>query len=732
MTFLRYQFWLTLLLITLAAAVGQAKEHPSLIISAAEATEVRAALGKYPLLDNSFQNYQQMVHQALERPIEVPPPGEAGGYSHERHKQNYQEMQQAGVLFAITGDARYAGFIKNMLDRYAEMYPTLGPHPRSMNQKPGRLFHQTLNEEVWLVHTAIAYDCIYDWLTPEDRQRYEENIFLPMIHLFSVEYAEEFNRIHNHGTWAVAAVGMMAYVIDKPELVEKALYGTEKDGNGGFLQQLDLLFSPDGYYMEGPYYIRYALQPFFLFAEAVERNEPQRKIYGYRDQILKKAYYATAQTIFPNGVFPPINDASKSMNIANVGPMIANNLTYLRYGADKNLLAIAKLQDQVLLNRAGLTIARDFGDGSVVAPLNWKSVELRDGFDGQRGGLGILRTGSGPDQTMLLMKYGVHGKGHGHFDKLHFIFYDQHREVVPDYGFARWINMEPKYGGRYTRENGTFAKQTIAHNTVVVDGQSQNRGSRTEADQHWGERHFFDGNGGEIQAVSARANQQYPGVQMQRTMLLLREERLEHPIVIDLYRLKSDTVHQYDYPLYFNGQLVTTSLNLDVQATSLQPLGVENGYQHLWKLAEATSADPITVTWVDGQRYYSLIAAGAPGTELLLGRIGANDPDFNLRAEPMLLLRRRAGDHLFASVLEPHGYFNEAREQSRDARSVIQTVRVIGHDDTASVIEIQGKRGIHWQVMVNNGEPTEGEKRVTFGGRQFRWQGNYHVEKLDQ
>ncbi len=732
MTSLQHKFLFCFILLIMANTVGYTKAHPCLTITTQEAAEIRDAAGKYPLLDKSFQNFHQNMQTALDRPIEVPPPGEAGGYEHEKHKQNYREMYQAGILFAITGESRYPEFIKAMLNKYAEMYPTLGPHPRSMKQKPGKLFHQTLNEEVWLMHVAIAYDCIYNWLTPEDRQRFEKNIFRPMIHLFSVEHAEEFNRIHNHGTWATAAVGMMAYVMDEPELVEKALYGTEKDGNGGFLQQMDLLFSPDGYYMEGPYYIRYALRPFFLFAEAIERNEPQRKIYEYRDQILKKAYYATAQTIFPNGVFPPINDASKSMDIADVGPMIANDLTYFRYGADENLLAIAKLQDRVLLNKSGLAIAKRFGDGSAVTELNWQSVEFRDGYDGQRGGLGILRTGSGADQTMLLLKYGVHGKGHGHFDKLHFIFYDQHREVIPDYGFARWINMEPKYGGRYTKENGTFAKQTIAHNTVVVDGQSQNNGSRSKADKHWAERHFFDGNGGDIQAISANANQQYPDVRMQRTMLLLRDERLEHPIVIDLFRIKSATEHQYDYPIYFNGQLVTTSLNLDVQTAALQPMGSENGYQHLWNVANATGAEPITVTWVDGQRYYSMIAAGAPGTELILGRIGANDPDFNLRAEQVILLRRQAGDHLFAAVIEPHGYFNEAREQSRDARSVIESVKVIGHNDQASVIEITGKRGIKWQVMVNNSTPTTGEKNVNFNGQDYRWQGNYYVKKSNR
>ncbi|WP_205932275.1 hypothetical protein, partial [Pseudomonas viridiflava] len=51
----------------------------------------------------------------------------------------------------------------------------------------------------------------------------------------------------------------------------------------------DQLFPPDGYYEEGPYYQRYALAPFILFANAVQRNEPERGIFKRRDGVLLKA-----------------------------------------------------------------------------------------------------------------------------------------------------------------------------------------------------------------------------------------------------------------------------------------------------------------------------------------------------------------------------------------------------------------------------------------------------------
>src|SRR3546814_5508605 len=73
------------------------------------------------------------------------------------------------------------------------------------------------------------------------------------------------------------------------DLVDKALLGLDKSGQAGFLRQLDLLFSPDGYYAEGPYYQRYALQPFVVFAAAIAANDPGRKIFAYRDGIVLKA-----------------------------------------------------------------------------------------------------------------------------------------------------------------------------------------------------------------------------------------------------------------------------------------------------------------------------------------------------------------------------------------------------------------------------------------------------------
>jgi oligo-alginate lyase len=707
-----------------------ARQRPGLLLSRAEATGLRNAARTNALIARTLEATRTQVAEALGRPIEVPLPGEGGGPAHERHKQNYRDMKDAGLLFQITRDERYARLVRDLLDGYAKLYPTLGPHPLAHNQAPGKIFHQTLNDAVWLVNTAVAYDCVYDWLPADRRALYEKALFRPMASYFSEHQATQFNRIHNHGTWAVAAVGMIGYVMGDQELVDRALYGTKKDRQAGFLRQLDLLFSPDGYYMEGPYYIRFALLPFYSFAEAIERHQPQLRIYEHRDRILAKALMATVQTAYPDGVLPPINDASRVMDVRAEEIVLATNLAYARHGKNPALLGVAAMQDGVVLNGAGLEVARALAARRTPPEMSWPSVELSDGHDGLRGGLGLLRTGQGRQQTVLLMKYGVHGGGHGHFDQLHFSLYDGGGEVVPDYGFARWVNMEPKFGGRYLPENDSYAMQTIAHNTITVDGRTQNGGDHAKADAVWPTRHFFDAKSPHAQAMSARADRLYDGVGMQRTLLLVDDARLDHPVVVDLFRLTSATRRRYDYPLHFRGLLVSTNVKYQASTKEQRALGTTAGYEHIWETGRGKLvSDPPRVTWLDGRRYYTFVTAAAPG-ELIFGRTGAGDPNFNLFSEPMLLVRREAGDHLFASVIEPHGLYDLARERSQKARGDIQQVRVIGHDKVGSAVEVTGAGGLVWTVLVSNAAQPQGPQRATFAGRTYEWTGPFAVQGL--
>lgn len=708
-----------------------ATTHPCLLLNAAEVAEIRANLGKLPLFDREVEQARAQVDRALQAPLEVPVPRDVAGGTHERHKRNYVEMQLAGFLYQATGDVRYATFVKEMLLRYADLYPKLGSHPGGRGSAPGRLFWQTLNEAVWLVNASQAYDCVYEALAPDERARIERDVLRAMAKFLSEDRAREFDRIHNHGTWAVTAVGMAGYAMGDDTLVRKALHGTKLDDRGGYFRQLDELFSPDGYYCEGPYYARYALMPFLLFAQAIENNQPELKVFSRRDELLRKAVYALFQQTSPGGAFMPFNDALKEKDVRSDDAVLAVDFTYARYGHDVRLLSVARQQQSVVLGVAGLEVAKGLATTPRPPAFPYASVALTDGADGKAGGLGILRTETRGESAVAVLKYTAFGMEHGHYDKLALLYYDQGREIIPDYGSARFLNVDQKDGGRYLKENTSFAKQTIAHNTVVVDGQSNYNGVYDEADTRHAEAHFFDVKDPDFQVVSAIDRTAYPGVAMQRTLVMLRDERLAYPVLVDVYRVTSASPHRFDQPFYYAGQFLRTNVKLTNYPTQRPVLGEKAGYQHLWVAAEGKAAGPVRFTWMNGDRFYTLTAAANDATRVYFLQVGANDPDFNLRNESAIMLRaENQSAHVFAAVIEPHGKWDGVKEQTSGGEPVIRGVTVLGATEEATVVRVTGERGLRWTILLSNRQPaTGGAHRVTIGDETLAWDGNAAIRR---
>ena len=716
--------------IAVVAVVSTQPSHPRLMLTKAEAAEMKAALGKVPVFDTTFQRAKRVVEAALARPMDVPRPVDAGGVTHQRHKENYTEMHLAGILYAVTGEVRYAQFIRDMLMKYVDLWPTLPKHPMAASESYGRLFWQSLNETVWMVHATQAYDCIYDWLPASDRSAIEGKLFRPMAEYFIREHTSEFDRIHNHGTWIDAAVAMAGYTMNDRDLVDKALYGSKKDKKAGFLRQMELLFSPDGFYTEGPYYVRYAIMPFMVLAQVIENNEPSLKIFEFHDQILRKALYSGLQLSYTNGAFIPINDALKEKSFLSPELIIATNIVYDRYGADPGLLWVAQKHGEVLLNGAGLSVAKALRSSSSIPAFQYASVEYSDGGDGNEGGVGVLRYGPVIDQSLVLMKYTGHGLSHGHYDKLSLLYYDQGTEILQDYGAARFINVEPKYGGRYLPETKTWTRQTIAHNTVTVDEQSQYEGKESVSERHHADKHYFSTADPSLQVMSASVKEASPGVAMQRTVALVPDSRFAHPLIIDVIRVVSSREHQYDLPYYYLGHLLDANIPTTSHSEQQQSLGSRNGYEHLWLEAEGNASGPVRVSWLNGNRYYSLIAAADSGTKVLFTRIGAGDPNFNLRHEPGVIFRRKGGSTVFATVLEPHGLFDGTKEFSIGARPTVASVRVLASTDEGTVVDIEGKDGFHWTFMTTNKSASDSaEHEISAGGKTWHWKGNYELDK---
>ncbi|MYA66548.1 MAG: alginate lyase family protein [Gammaproteobacteria bacterium] len=703
---------------------GYSAERPGLLLSPADVEFIRQFRHESPAFSRVLEETATELDLYFETAPDVPEPVDAGGgYSHETHKRNGIAIHDAGIVYQLTGDETDARNAARLLLSYAEMYPGLGNHPQSRGSNPGRLFWQNLNESVWLTYAIQGFDAIQDTLSTAERDRVVSNLLRPMADFLSEGSPGTFDRIHNHGTWAVAAVGMTGYALDDEDYVRKALYGLTGEGDSGFIRQIDLLFSPDGYYSEGPYYQRYAMMPFLLFARSIEANDPELKIFEHREGILLKAIYACVDLSYA-GLFFPLNDAIKDKGLDTVELRYGIAMAYALTG-DSTLLSIAGLQSSYVLNGDGFRLARARDQGET-SPFDYRSRMFRDGPEGRQGALAVLRSGDFSNEQALVLKATSQGMGHGHFDKLGLLFYDNGNEILTDYGAARFLNVEQKNGGRYLPENETWAKQTVAHNTLVVDETSHFSGRLSIAEQSHPEILFFDSTD-EVQIASASMEDAYEDTSFNRTVALLDDLATDNPVMIDVLHASSSSEHQYDLPVHFNGHIVDTSHSLEPRISNLRPLGEANGYQHLWLRAstEVPAGENFSVTWLTENRFYTYTVAAQHDMEVFITELGANDPLFNLRREQALVFRvDSASSNWFVSVFEPHGEYNGSEEYTLNSAGLIEDVRFLreGASDVLGIRTGDGSQSI-LALSLDSDETTS--HTVSLEGRPYSWNGFY-------
>lgn len=717
--------------------------HPNLILTQTGVAAIRAELGSVPLFDQSVAAAVELVDAEIAMGIDTPVPVHfSGGYTHKRHKQNFFVAEKAGMLYQILGDEKYAQYVRDMLMQYEALYKTLPVHPQKRSYAPGKLFWQCLNDSNWLVYMAQAYDAIYDWLPAEERALLEDNLFRPFADYISLENPQFYNRVHNHSTWGNAAVGMIGLVMQDDELIERALYGIEDDGlamglkdddggwikmpgqKAGFLANLEEPFSPDGYYTEGPYYQRYAMYPFLIFALAMHNAQPERGVLEHSDGVLLKAVDALLNLSDADGEFFALNDAQKGMSYYTSSLVTAVNIGYHYGSANPGLLSIAQQQGEVLLADAGLAVAKSIAAGQA-QPFAKRSVNLSDGPDGSQGGVAVLRAAD--EALTLVFKYSAQGLSHGHYDKLSFSLFERGDEVLQDYGLVRFVNIEQKGGGNYLPENKTWAKQTIAHNTLVQNQQSHFGGDYDTGSRHHSELNFYDDSRSDIQVVSAVERNAYPGTELHRTMAVVSSAQTAKPFVIDLLRVRSSQANQYDLPFYYHGQLLESDASVEQLAT-LAPLGDRNGYQHLLLEAQAQpQGDNTQLTWLNQGKFYTLTTAVEQGDQLLYTRIGGRDPNFNLRRDAGFMLRRNgAADTLFASVIEPHGSYSPVSESSHQPRPSVANLAVVEQSGGYTAVAVSFVDGAEQLFIVAHASDAEQtDHQLAIGDKTYNWRGGY-------
>ena len=651
---------------------------------------------------------------ALASGTDVPRPSDApGGETYGIIKRQGKALADCGSAYRLTSDKKYADWASEILCAYARMYPVLDYHPESWRTaEPGRLFWQVLDESEWAFSAASGYLEMKDAMSGESRALIEDGLFRPMARFLMYGTEDNaknnyvFNRMHNHGTWLDAAVGTIGLALGDRDYVLRSLYGTDLSGeHGGLLRQIEQLFSPDGYYMEGTVYQSFALIPFLEFGFLLRQEMPELDFLDTKGNTLARSADAMFGLSY-DGAFFRLNDSYaetfSSRDVAEVLPYL-----YSLAPEKKWLLSIIRDHTgKVSADLPGLRASKDIAAGLAV-PFRPASMKVCDGPDGNAGATMVLR-GNEEESPAVYMKACGQGSYHGHFDKLTIGYFDNGNEILKEYGAARFNGIGPRNAGHYTPLNRGYAMTTVAHNTLVVDGRSHFDGVTPYGLPHSPRAIAFKGDVGELQYMAAVDSTAYPGVRIERWIALVAVPFLERPFIADILIADSDRTHTYDYPIHYSGQMIHVSAPYTKSMERMEALGTDFGYQHLWLEAEGEgNPETTSYTWLDGGRFYTISTATTTNSKFMFLRTGANDQDCYLRSEPVYMIREESADiHVFASCLESHGSYSEKNEKCLSPLPECEGITVFRTADS-TIVAYQFRGGHSVELSISGSNITE-------------------------
>ena len=225
----------------------------------------------------------------------------------------------------------------------------------------------------------------------------------------------------------------------------------------------------------------------------------------------------------------------------------------------------------------------------------------------------------------------------------------------------------------------------------------------------------------------AKDTNAYPGIEMKRTLAYVTTPFLQFPLILDVLQANADKEH----PIWYNGHFVSLNFPYAKATNELKTLGTKDGYQHLWLEAwgQNKSRNTSSFTFVNKDRFYTISIATTAQTEMKMLRLGANDPDFNLRNETAFLIREKARkNHTFATSIETHGEYDVVMETSSNLTSSCEEVKVVM--DTASYTVVKATyKGGHSVMLCLSNTDADKEKghRLTVEGTMYAWNGRCGV-----
>lgn len=422
------------------------------------------------------------------------------------HNENLKYLVASMYLYIATADTTYAGYIRDMMLDYASKYPTYMEHDSNrkatsvigMHSIPGRMYSQSLDESVWASDAARAYWVAKPVMTAGEIKKVEDgylNVCANM--LLRRRVYENWQVWHNSG---LAALGV---ALQNDSIIRIAL----NDPAHGYHLMMKHNVTNEGWWREGsPIYHFYPLRAMLLTADAVRCRG-----INLFDQRLYNMLANPASGVYANLDFPAHNDGWYGESLIQQLPLY--EIACQRY-KDPFFADILKAGYRIKERTSSTALQNGVDLSKANETLPFKSINFED------LGVAILRSG----EKAVAFKYGPHGGGHGHPDKLSISLFNGKNELLSDLG-------TPAYGGP---DHAQWYVRTVAHSTITVDGKDQTPAK--------GQLISFKPatNGG---SVEAKVEKTYPDVEMTRNL------NLQGNHLTDIFSCTSSGTHIYDYVL---------------------------------------------------------------------------------------------------------------------------------------------------------------------------------------
>ncbi|MGE4563557.1 MAG: heparinase II/III family protein [Victivallaceae bacterium] len=459
---------------------------------------------------------------------------------------NYVKIRQIGTIYsaafvyAMTGDKAYAQKVRDVLVRFADVYPdysvkfraTIYDSPKA-NSMGGKLCAWKFHDSTILPSVLNAYSmtCNSGVYSDADKLKIENGICREYKNLITAWPPTKdwcLNAVPAHMTTAA----LCAAITGDHELMDWVLKGPD-----GFYSFVDKYYTRDGHWYESaPSYANMANDPMVTLVAALQgySDAPDYQGDDRYDKLdifkatpaLELVFTGMANGTLPTGYLPAFNDSAFNSRqsisqlelVAALRPTPENRarLTYfaqnfpVTWGRELSLL----YRDPELKLDAG-------------APM---PEELRRSFIAPGGGVAVLRRPASAQTSALAMYTGGDVGGHSHNSTLGYLYCDFAKEVISDLGYLSWWH-----------DHRTWNNSTLAHNVVVVDGKIQDKARR-------GVPELFASSDKGIAAMRFDAANAYPGVTGRYTRALYN---IPLPTggqyVIDVFTVRGGASHLWNF-----------------------------------------------------------------------------------------------------------------------------------------------------------------------------------------